>query len=144
MISDLLTEAKQKMEMAADHVGNEFATIRTGRANPQLLHRITVDYYDTPTPLHQLASIGRLAGAEVVKGQHEVQVAELRVEPVRESRPKNLNLEHVMLATKPTNIVASFLNQWIQFASYAIAFESPGCSKYITTTTPRPIRQYLS
>jgi ribosome recycling factor len=57
LISDLLTEAKQKMEMAADHVGNEFATVRTGRANPQLLHRITVDYYDTPTPLQQLASI---------------------------------------------------------------------------------------
>ena len=57
LISDLLTEAKQKMEMAADHVGNEFSTVRTGRANPQLLHRITVDYYDTPTPLQQLASI---------------------------------------------------------------------------------------
>jgi ribosome recycling factor len=57
MISDHLKEAKQKMEMAADHVGNEFSTVRTGRANPQLLHRITVDYYGTPTPLQQLASI---------------------------------------------------------------------------------------
>jgi len=57
MISDQLKEAKQKMEMAADHVGNEFSTVRTGRANPQLLHRITVDYYGTPTPLQQLASI---------------------------------------------------------------------------------------
>lgn len=57
MISAHLKEAKQKMEMAADHVGNEFSTIRTGRANPQLLHRITVDYYGTPTPLQQLASI---------------------------------------------------------------------------------------
>jgi ribosome recycling factor len=57
MISAHLKEAKQKMEMAADHVGNEFSTIRTGRANPQLLLRITVDYYGTPTPLQQLASI---------------------------------------------------------------------------------------
>lgn len=57
MISDLLEEAKEKMELAADHVGSEFSTIRTGRANPQLLHRITVEYYGTQTPLQQLASI---------------------------------------------------------------------------------------
>jgi ribosome recycling factor len=57
MISDLLAEAELKMDAAADHVANEFSTVRTGRANPQLLHRITVDYYGTPTPLQQLASI---------------------------------------------------------------------------------------
>jgi ribosome recycling factor len=57
MISDLLTEAEHKMEMATDHVATEFSTVRTGRANPQLLQRILVDYYGTPTPLQQLASI---------------------------------------------------------------------------------------
>lgn len=57
MISDLLGEARQKMKAATDHVAGEFSTVRTGRANPQLLHRITVDYYGTPTPLQQLASI---------------------------------------------------------------------------------------
>lgn len=57
MISDLLTEAEHKMEMAIDHVATEFSTVRTGRANPQLLQRIHVDYYGSPTPLQQLASI---------------------------------------------------------------------------------------
>lgn len=57
MISDQLTEAELKMEAAVDHVGSEFATVRTGRANPQLLQRIYVDYYGSPTPLQQLASI---------------------------------------------------------------------------------------
>ena len=57
MISDLLVEAEHKMEMAVDHVGNEFSTVRTGRANPQLLNRISVEYYGSPTPLLQLASI---------------------------------------------------------------------------------------
>lgn len=57
MIGDLLKEAEQKMEMAADHVAGEFGTVRTGRANPQLLHRITVNYYGSSTPLQQLASI---------------------------------------------------------------------------------------
>lgn len=57
MISDLLTEAELKMEGALEHVASEFSTVRTGRANPQLLQRISVEYYGTPTPLQQLASI---------------------------------------------------------------------------------------
>lgn len=57
MISDLLNEAEQKMEAAVDHVASEFGTVRSGRANPQLLQRINVEYYGSPTPLQQLASI---------------------------------------------------------------------------------------
>ncbi|HSO50563.1 MAG TPA: ribosome recycling factor [Acidimicrobiia bacterium] len=57
MISDLLTEAEHKMELAIEHVASEFSTVRTGRANPQLLQRISVEYYGSPTPLQQLASI---------------------------------------------------------------------------------------
>jgi ribosome recycling factor len=57
MIRDLLAEAEQKMELAADHVAGEFGTVRTGRANPQLLQRISVEYYGSPTPFQQLASI---------------------------------------------------------------------------------------
>jgi ribosome recycling factor len=57
VINELLTEADQKMAQAVDHVGSEFATVRSGRANPQLLQRISVDYYGSPTPLQQLASI---------------------------------------------------------------------------------------
>lgn len=56
MIDDLLDEARQKMDSAVEHVASEFTTVRTGRANPQILHRITVDYYGTTTPLQQLAS----------------------------------------------------------------------------------------
>jgi ribosome recycling factor len=57
VISDLLTEAEHKMEQAIEHVASEFSMVRTGRANPQLLQRITVEYYGSPTPLQQLASI---------------------------------------------------------------------------------------
>jgi ribosome recycling factor len=45
------------MKGAVDHVAAEFGTVRTGRANPQLLQRINVEYYGSPTPLQQLASI---------------------------------------------------------------------------------------
>lgn len=58
MINDLLADAEQKMESAVDHVASEFSTVRSGRANPQLLQRISAEYYGTQTPLQQLASIG--------------------------------------------------------------------------------------
>lgn len=57
MIADLLLEAEHKMESAVEHVAGEFSTVRTGRANPQLLQRVTAEYYGSPTPLQQLASI---------------------------------------------------------------------------------------
>jgi ribosome recycling factor len=44
------------MDQAVAKVGEDFATIRTGRANPQLLHRVVVQYYGTPTPIQQLAN----------------------------------------------------------------------------------------
>ena len=55
MIDALLKESDHKMDQAVTHTVQEFGTIRTGRANPSLLNRITVNYYGTPTPLQQLA-----------------------------------------------------------------------------------------
>ncbi len=56
MIDEFLGEAGTKMDHAVEHVQGEFGTIRTGRANPGILHRVMVDYYGVPTPLQQLAS----------------------------------------------------------------------------------------
>lgn len=56
VIEELLGEAETKMDQAVEHVQGEFATVRTGRANPAILHRVMVDYYGSPTPLQQLAS----------------------------------------------------------------------------------------
>ena len=56
MIEEILDDAKDRMEKAVEHVQNEFGTVRTGRANPGILHRVSVDYYGSPTPLQQLAS----------------------------------------------------------------------------------------
>jgi ribosome recycling factor len=55
VIDELLKEATGKMDQAIAHTVDEFATVRTGRANPGLLNRITVDYYGTQTPLQQIA-----------------------------------------------------------------------------------------
>ena len=56
MIEDTLRDAKQKMHRAVEVAQEEFAGIRTGRATPRILDRITVDYYGTQTPINQLAS----------------------------------------------------------------------------------------
>lgn len=57
MIQDVEKEAEKKMIGAVEAAQREFATIRTGRANPALLERVTVDYYGTPMPVNQLATI---------------------------------------------------------------------------------------
>ena len=56
VIDDLLSEAETKMAQAVEHTQGEFATVRTGRANPSILNRVMVEYYGTPTPLQQLAN----------------------------------------------------------------------------------------
>ncbi len=58
MIDDTLFEAEEKMERAIDFAKEEFGTIRTGRATPAMFAKIMIDYYGTPTPLPQMASIG--------------------------------------------------------------------------------------
>lgn len=57
MISDVLDEAKSKMDKALEVAKDDFGTVRTGRANPALFQKILVEYYGTPTPLAQLASM---------------------------------------------------------------------------------------
>jgi ribosome recycling factor len=57
VISDVLAEAKDKMGKAVEVAKEDFGTVRTGRANPALFQKVLVDYYGTPTPLAQLASL---------------------------------------------------------------------------------------
>ncbi|MBB5112149.1 ribosome recycling factor [Micromonospora echinospora] len=57
MIDDTLLEAEEKMERATEHAKEEFGGIRTGRANAAMFSRIVIDYYGSPTPLPQMASI---------------------------------------------------------------------------------------
>lgn len=50
-------DAEQRMQKAIGATQNELAAVRTGRANPQVLDRVTVDYYGTPTPLRQMSNV---------------------------------------------------------------------------------------
>jgi ribosome recycling factor len=57
VIDDTLLEAEEKMDRAVEHAKDEFAAIRTGRANAMMFSKIIIDYYGTPTPLPQMASV---------------------------------------------------------------------------------------
>jgi ribosome recycling factor len=55
-VEETLRDAEQKMRAAVSFAQEELSSIRTGRANPKLLDRLTVDYYGTHVPINQLAS----------------------------------------------------------------------------------------
>jgi ribosome recycling factor len=57
VIDDTLLEAEEKMEKAVSVAREDLGTLRTGRASPQMFARLLVDYYGTPTPIPQMASI---------------------------------------------------------------------------------------
>jgi ribosome recycling factor len=54
---ELLVDAKDRMAKSVESSRGELATVRTGRASPHLLDRISVDYYGSQTPLKQLANV---------------------------------------------------------------------------------------
>lgn len=58
MLKDEYKVYEEKMRKSIDSVAADFAAVRAGRANAAVLDRISVDYYGTPTPIQQIASIG--------------------------------------------------------------------------------------
>ncbi|ATZ13241.1 ribosome recycling factor [Erwinia amylovora] len=57
MINDIKKDAETRMEKCVEAFKNHISKIRTGRASPSILDGIMVDYYGSPTPLRQLASV---------------------------------------------------------------------------------------
>ena len=57
MVDDIFGDADRRMQKAIDVLKQDLAAIRTGRASAALVDRITVDYYGTPTPINQVATI---------------------------------------------------------------------------------------
>ena len=57
IIKETIADAEERMGKAIEALRRELSTIRTGRANPALVEHIRVDYYGTPTPLKQLATV---------------------------------------------------------------------------------------
>ena len=56
-MKEIKNRAKEKMEKTVNVLLSDFATIRAGRANPNVLNKVTVDYYGSPTPVNQVAAV---------------------------------------------------------------------------------------
>ena len=56
-MEQVFEKTKERMEKALDSLERDYSTIRAGRANPNVLNNVVVDYYGTPTPLNQMAAI---------------------------------------------------------------------------------------
>ena len=61
-----LENINEKMDKVLDNLDNNFAEIRAGRANPAILNKVNVEYYGTPTPLNQVASIAVPEARQIV------------------------------------------------------------------------------
>jgi ribosome recycling factor len=57
VIADVLTDTTERMDRAVEVAKEDFASIRTGRANPAMFQKVMINYYGTPTPLNQLAGL---------------------------------------------------------------------------------------
>ncbi len=62
----LLEEAEEHMQKAIMHLEHEFTKIRAGKASPQMLHGIMVDYYGVPTPIEQTANINTPDARQII------------------------------------------------------------------------------
>lgn len=65
-LDELFVNGEEKMEKAIEQLNREFKTVRTGRANPNILDRVHVDYYGAPTPLRQIAQVTVQDGTTLV------------------------------------------------------------------------------
>lgn len=65
-VQEILNITKEKMEKSIVSLNKNLVTIRTGRANPAMLERVEADYYGSPTPINQMASIQVVEGRQLV------------------------------------------------------------------------------
>lgn len=65
-VEEIMSSGKEHMEKAINQLKKEFGSVRTGRANPLILDKVTVDYYGAPTPLRQMSQVTVQDGTTLV------------------------------------------------------------------------------
>ena len=102
MIKDILTDAEHRMKSAMQVLHEDLAAIRTGRASPALVEKLPIEYYGSPTPLQQLASISvpeprtltiKPFDATTLKAiEKAIQTSDLGLNPNNDGKVIHLNL----------------------------------------------------
>lgn len=102
MIKDILKDAETRMHGAIHSLSDSLATIRTGRASPALVEKLPVEYYGSPTPLMQLASISipeprsimikPFDPSTIKEIERAIRVSDLGLNPNNDGKAIHLNL----------------------------------------------------
>lgn len=85
VIDEALLEAMEKMDKAVEHTQSQFSTVRTGRATPSLVERITIEYFGAQVPLQQLASISVPEARQLLIKPHDRGTLESIEKAIRDS-----------------------------------------------------------
>jgi ribosome recycling factor len=85
MIADVKKSADQKMQKTVEALKADLGKVRTGRAHTGLLDHITVDYYGTPTPLNQVASLSLPDARTIAVTPYEKRLASVIEKAIRDS-----------------------------------------------------------
>lgn len=85
MIDETLLEAMDKMDKAVEHTQSQFSTVRTGRATPSLVERISIEYYGTQVPLQQIASISVPEARQLLIKPHDRATLDAVEKAIRDS-----------------------------------------------------------
>lgn len=66
MSKEIIEKATARMDKAIEALNHELATVRTGRANPNILDRVSVDYWGSMTPVNQVANVSVVEGRQLL------------------------------------------------------------------------------
>lgn len=101
-MKEILDNTTAKMDKVIESLHSNLATIRTGRANPQILDRVHVDYYGSSTPVNQLSSISVVEGRQlcikafdksVLKAiEKAIEIADLGLVPQNDGQVIRINI----------------------------------------------------
>ena len=70
-IDEVTSDSSERMAKSVESVGSNLATLRAGRPSPSILDRVMVEYFDTPTPLQQLASVSVQSGNSIIVSPYD-------------------------------------------------------------------------
>ena len=105
-MKSVLKEARQRMQKSYDAFESSVATVRTGRANPQVLNRVHVDYYGSRVPLNQVANVSSPDPRTLVISPFDKSVAPEIERSIRESdlgfNPNNQG-DAIFISVPPLN-----------------------------------------
>lgn len=128
MIKEAVADAEKRMHSAIQSLGDDLSGVRTGRASPALVEKLSIEYYGSPVPLMQLASISvpeprqlmiKPFDASSIKDiERAIQSSELGITPMNDGKVIRLNLPP--LTEERRRELTKFVNNRLEEARVSI------------------------